>query len=282
MAADRKAAFARRCGYASAMETSDYIIRGGIEGRERLRILSRVLQPTTLALLVRAGARPGLSCLELGCGGGDVARDLARLVGPDGRVIATDIDAPQLEIARAEAQDLGNIEFQLSDITHEIPRGPFDFIHARFLLTHLADPLGALARMRSVLKPGGALVIEDIDFRGHFAHPPCPALDRYVALYSETVRRRGGDANIGPRLPGLFAQAGFAGIALAITHPAGHDGEVKLMSPITLQNIAPAVLRAGLASEAEIAAIAEELYAFARTPGTVAGMPRIFEVWGQR
>ena len=96
------------------MEQNDYIIRGGIEGRERLRILSRVLQPTTLDLLKRAGARPGLNCLEVGCGGGDVACDLARLVAPGGRVLGTDIDRPQLAIARAEAtaQGLDNVVFE--------------------------------------------------------------------------------------------------------------------------------------------------------------------------
>jgi SAM-dependent methyltransferase len=265
------------------MEPSDYIIRGGIEGRERLRVLSRVLGPTTRAFLEHAGARPGMRCLELGCGGGDVACDLARLAGPEGSVVATDIDDPQLAIVRAEAaaQGLTTIAFAHSDITHDVPEAPFDFIHARFLLTHLADPAAALARARSVLAPGGVIAIEDIDFRGHFAYPHSPALDRYVALYTETVRLRGGDANIGPRLPGLLAGAGFADVRLAITHPAGHEGDVKLMSPITMENIAPAVLAAGLATADEIKAIAEELYTFARTPGTVAGMPRIFEVWGR-
>jgi ubiquinone/menaquinone biosynthesis C-methylase UbiE len=264
------------------METDEYIIRGGIEGRERLRILSRVMRPTTLELLQRAGARPGLSCLEIGCGGGDVAFDLARMVAPGGGVLATDIDRPQLAIARSEAdtQGLNNIEFRYSDITREIPEGPFDFIHARFVLTHIPNPADALARMRSVLRPGGSVVLEDIDFRAHFCEPECPALWRYVELYSETVRRRGGDANIGPRLPGMMLAAGFHSVQMNVIQRAGHEGEVKLVTPITMQNIAPAVLRAGLADETEIGAIVQALYAYARTPGTIGCLPRVFEVWG--
>jgi ubiquinone/menaquinone biosynthesis C-methylase UbiE len=264
------------------MKTDEYIIRGGIEGRERLRILSRVMQPTTLDLLRRAGAGPGLSCLEIGCGGGDVGCDLARMVAPGGRVLATDIDRPQLAIARdeAEAQGICNIEFRYSDITREIPEGPFDFIHARFVLTHIPDPAGALARMKSALRPGGVLAIEDIDFRAHFCEPDCPALWRYVELYTETVKRRGGDANIGPRLPGMVAAAGFTSVRMNVVQPAGHEGEVKLVTPITMQNIAPAVLRASLASDEEIGAIIGELYAYARTPGTIGCLPRVFEVWG--
>jgi hypothetical protein len=56
------------------------------------------------------------------------------------------------------------------------------------------------------------IVVEDIDFRGHFAEPPCPALDRYVALYSASVTKRGADPNIGPRLPALLRAAGFSDV----------------------------------------------------------------------
>ena len=88
------------------MKISDYVIRGGVEGRERLRILSRVMQRTTLASLARAGIKEGMACLEIGCGGGDVAFDMARMVGPAGRVVGTDIDETELELGRREAAGL--------------------------------------------------------------------------------------------------------------------------------------------------------------------------------
>ena len=85
------------------MRRASYIIRGGVSGRERLRILARVMRPSTLALLARVGVRPGMHCLDVGCGGGDVTADLARLVGGEGRVVGFDLDEVKLEIARAEA-----------------------------------------------------------------------------------------------------------------------------------------------------------------------------------
>src|SRR5882724_736825 len=107
---------------------NDYIIRGGIQGRERLRILSRVMRPTTHCLLQRAGIRPGMACLEIGCGGGDLAFDMAGLIAPGGRVVATEIDQTKLEIARGEAtaQKLSNIEFRLADVTKDAPAAEFD------------------------------------------------------------------------------------------------------------------------------------------------------------
>ena len=264
------------------MKITDYVIRGGVEGRERLRILSRVMQSTTLACLARAGIKEGMACLEVGCGGGDVAFDMGRMVGPVGRVVGTDIDETALELGRREAADLqlNNVEFRVADITQSTFAAEFDLAHARFVLTHLADPARALANMRAALRPGGAMLVEDIDFRGHFAYPESAALARYVELYSEVVRRKGADPNIGPRLPSLLADAGFENVQMDVVQPAGLVGEVKLMTPITMQCIGPAVIAAGLASEAEVAGLVAELFEYAYTPGTIGCVPRVVQAWG--
>ena len=266
------------------MEKVPYIIRGGVEGRERLRILARVMRPTSLALLHRSGVRPGMACIDIGSGGGDLAFDLAQLVGPDGWVVGTDIDDTKVEIARAEAQALGltNVEFRVVDVQEDQPRQEFDLVHARFILTHLPHPERALAHMFNALRPGGIVVIEDIDFSGYFSYPDCPAVARYAQLYTQAAKRRGGDANIGPRLPELLAAAGFKEIQINIVQPTGTDGEVKLISPLTMEFIADTVVAEKLATQAEVDSLVKELYEFARTPNTVGCMPRVFEAWGRR
>ena len=263
-------------------DKSHYIIRGGIEGRERLRILSRVMQASTLDVFERAGARPGLACLEVACGGGDVAFDLARIVAPGGSVIATDIDETKLELARLEAaaQGLTNLEFRLADIMKDDFPPQFDLVHARFLLTHLSNPGHALQTMRRALRHGGVMVVEDIDFQGYFCHPDCPALWRYVELYTQAVRRRGGDANIGQRLPALLLEAGFETVQMSVVQPAALAGETKLLTPITMENIADAVLEEQLASREEIDRLVDELYEYARSSGTIGCIPRVVQAWG--
>jgi ubiquinone/menaquinone biosynthesis C-methylase UbiE len=258
-----------------------YIIRGGIAGRERLRILSRVMRPTSLALLQRAGLRPNINVLEIGSGGGDLAFDIARIVGSAGRVLGTDIDQTKLELATSEAseQGLANVSFQFADITESAPASDFDLVHAPFVLTHLTNPAQALAHIRAALRPGGIIVLEDIDFRGYFCYPDCAAVWRYVHLYTETTKRKGVDANIGPRLPSLLVAAGFENVRMNVVQPSGTEGDVKLLSPLTMENIADAVIAEGLATSEEIDRIVAELYAYARTPGTLGCMPRIFEAW---
>ena len=60
--------------------TREYVIRGGIPGRERLRILGRVMAPASGALFDRIGLHRGQVCLDVGCGGGDATLEIARRV----------------------------------------------------------------------------------------------------------------------------------------------------------------------------------------------------------
>src|SRR4029450_5082121 len=99
----RESILARR----AEMGTERYAIRGGVEGRERLRMLARGMRPFTHGLLDRVGVGAGMSCLDAGCGGGDVTFDLARRVGSTGRVVGIDLDQIKLGLARDEAATLG-------------------------------------------------------------------------------------------------------------------------------------------------------------------------------
>ena len=200
------------------------------------------------------------------------------------RVVGTDIDEAKLELARQEAavQQLPNVEFRVADVALDEPKSEFDLVHARFLLTHLPVPQSALATMWRALRPGGIVVVEDIDFRGYFSHPDSPALWRYVDLYTRTVERRGGDANIGPRLPGMLCEAGFENVQMNVVQPAGMTGEVKLLAAITMENIAEAVVTEGFATVGQVADIVAGLYEFASTPGTIGCTPRIVEAWATK
>lgn len=265
------------------MSTERYVIRGGVEGRERLRLLSEVMGPSTRGLLGEVGIPAGSICLDVGCGGGDVTLELARVAGPTGRAVGVDLDETKLEFARREAdqQGLPNVVFKVRDVVEWQPDELFDLVYARFLLTHLPDPLALLSALRRHTRAGGVAVVEDVDFRGHFTEPACPALLRYVEWYTNSVRRRGADPNIGPRLPGLLREAGFEDVQMKLVHPAALVGGIKLLTAVTLENIAETVLQDGLATEEELRETIDELYAFARDPHTVLGGPRVFQAWGR-
>jgi SAM-dependent methyltransferase len=245
-------------------------------------VLARVMAPTTEDLFDIVGIPADASCLDVGCGGGDVTLTLARRAHA-GRTAGVDLDEEKIALARAEAAAAGvtNVEFGTGDVMAPADGARHDVVYVRFLLTHLPDPAAALARIVDRLAPGGVLLVEDIDFRGHVCHPPNEAFDRYVELYCAAVHGRGCDPNIGPRLPGLLVDAGLEDVGVRVVQPAGIEGEVKLISPITLEAIADAVLAAGLETEERLHRTVDDLYAFAATPGTFLALPRIVQAWGR-
>jgi ubiquinone/menaquinone biosynthesis C-methylase UbiE len=95
-----------------------YVIRGGEKGYERLRVLARAWQPTTSALFDSVQLGPGMRCLDLGCGSGDVTFEMAEHVGPDGSATGIDMDEVKLGLARkvAAAQGRLNVEFRAMNI----------------------------------------------------------------------------------------------------------------------------------------------------------------------
>ncbi len=261
-----------------------YVIRGGEAGKRRLDLLARVMQPHTAALLDAIGLRPGARFLDVGCGAGHVSREAARRVGPAGAVTGVDLDEVKLAAARQAAQDerLSNVEFVCGDVGEIAASGSYHFAYARFLLTHLSDPVGLLGVLLETLEPGGVIAVEDIDFSGAFSHPPNPSCDRFFALYQEVVRVKGGDADIGPKLPAYLRQAGFEAIKVRIEQPAYLDGELKTIGSSTLEQIGDAVLAAGVATEEELSATIDGLAAFTADPTTLLGLPRIVQTWGVR
>ena len=268
---------------AASMDPSQgsYTITGGEQGKRRLNLLAEIMQPTTLRLLEDAGLRRGDRCLDLGCGGGNVVLDIARLVGPGGSVIGVDFDPQILELARQDAKDAGagNVEYHVAD-ARIFDGGPFDLIYARFLLSHLSEPGKILARMRQLARPGGRIVVEDTDMSGCYCHPHDSANARFVELYTEVVRRGGGDADLGRQLPAIALAAGLGDVRWNVFQPVHASGPHKHMTAVTMERIRPAVLHHGLATDEEIDSVVGGMHAFAEDSSTLVGMPRMVQVWG--
>ena len=268
------------------MESSihnEYVLRGGLSGADRLRLLAAVKWPSTKALFERVGLCQGMSCLDIGCGSGAVTLAMAEFSGPTGRVAGLDLDETCLGLAHQEARQLGrNVEFRRGSAMDLDEERVYDLVFARFVLTHLREPGKALARMVGATRPGGLVVVEDIQFAGHFSFPASAAFDRYVNLYQEVVQRRGGDANIGPRLLGMFLDAGVLEIEFEVIQPTFAQGPGKKMAAVTMEHIRETVVEFGLANDEEINGIINELDLFAGDPRSMMSLPRIFQVWGRR
>lgn len=183
--------------------------------RVRLQGIETMFDPITREQLSAVGLAPGWRCLEVGGGAGGVASWIASVVGDGGRVVATDLDTRFLE-------GLAGVEVRKHDIVNEeLEQDAFDLIHSRMVLEHIPGREAALANMVRALKPGGWLVIEDIDFGG----PMVLALSRYasdgglakiygriLAGFEKFMTAAGADLELGARLVPLFERSGLVNV----------------------------------------------------------------------
>ena len=263
-------------------QSEDYVLRGGRAGAERLHILNRVKWPTTEPLLSVAGLRAGMSCLDVGCGSGDVTLKMAALVGPEGHVVGVDRDQSILHLARQEADKQGlPATFRTLEAEELAEESAYDLVFTRYLLSHLPRPQRALEAMVRAARPGGRLVIEDVYFPGHVCYPPNAALDRFVELYQAVARaKENGDAAIGVRLLEMALEAGLEEVRVGLVVPTFREGEGKRVTQITMEHMREAVVDAGLASDAEVDEIVGELGRIADDDRTLMSTAPTFQVWG--
>jgi ubiquinone/menaquinone biosynthesis C-methylase UbiE len=126
-------------------------------------------RPEVVELHDRATAllapRPGERVLEVGCGLGADARELARAVSPGGAVTAVDVSEAMLQAARERHDPTLDVTYEQADVT-DLPYddATFDVIRIERVLQHVPDGERACAEMARVLKPGGRLLALDTDW----------------------------------------------------------------------------------------------------------------------
>jgi ubiquinone/menaquinone biosynthesis C-methylase UbiE len=261
-----------------------YVIRGGRAGYERLQLLARDRWPDTRALFARAGVGAGMRCIDLGCGGGEVTFELAKLVAPDGTVIGVDMDAIKLALARDVAAERGitNVEFRALNVNEWDEPATYDVVCSRFLLQHLSQPIALLRRMWAAVRPGGVIVVEDADHDGWCCHPANDGFAFYSRALCEVLTRGGGDHATGRKLYAHVLDAGIPDAHVDLVTPLHRADEGKTLALATLEATAAAMLAEGLASEDELTAARESLAAFTADPHSLIAGPRVFQLWWRR
>jgi SAM-dependent methyltransferase len=138
-----------------------YVWQHDLKGeRDRLRLMSDLLDPSSRFHLERIGVAAGWHCLEIGAGNGSLSQWLAQRVGPTGHIVATDIRPDLMEGIAG-----GNLEVRKFDVVRdEPPDAPYDLVAIRALLHHLPERRAVVTRMARWLKPGGWLFIQEPDF----------------------------------------------------------------------------------------------------------------------
>jgi ubiquinone/menaquinone biosynthesis C-methylase UbiE len=182
----------------------------------------------------------GQHILDLGCGTGEDARVMAQRIAPAGRVVAVDGSERMIAVARQRAEGCGlPVQFHVGDI-HQLPFADdsFDASRADRLFMHLETPERALGEMKRVTKPGGRVLVYEVDFETLTVDLPDRIRTRKIVnTWCDSFR----NGWLGRHIPALFRAAGLHDVRIT---PA----TLWLRYPVALQMIGPATVeRAGAA-----------------------------------
>ena len=182
--------------------------------RARLGEQAQLLWAREEALLRERGFCDGGTFLDLGSGTGQISVQLARAF-PGSQVIGVEPDAKArgLAEAHAAAHDVGARCRFLDGRAHGLPLADasIDGCYARLVVQHLPDPQRALAEVRRATRPGGAIVIADIDDAAIVLHPEPAGYAALMGASAAAQRALGGDRHVGRKLHALLAEAGWRG-----------------------------------------------------------------------
>lgn len=230
--------------------------------------LAAVLDPKTIALLDPLVPKGGC-CLELGAGTGSIAGWMADRVGPDGVVVATDINPANI---REEVRQRRAVRVLTHDArTEPFPAGPFDVIHSRCFWAHLAERDLRVPALVSSLAPGGWLAIEDwggpsiarVLFSPH-AHT-ASLFDSYQRALTAMFKEAGNDPSWVTRIHQVLTLAGLIDVRTTVQSRQWRGGSPGCALPISVSRQAEEKLVGHGISAGEL----EELRRHLRDPAVV-------------
>jgi SAM-dependent methyltransferase len=268
------------------MGDTSYLLGTHAEELERLRFQHDLWRPQALAAWQRAGLAPGDRVLDVGAGPGFAALDLARLVGPKGRVLGLELspDYVHAGLQLAAAEGLTQLELRQHQLlTDSWPAEGFDLAWCRWVAMFLSDLQPLLEGLERSLRRGGRLVLHEYVHWDSFGlYPQGEAVARFGQACQASFRQAGGDADVNRRLPSLLAAQGWHIEELMPLPVVGGPGS---MAARWLERFVPVygprLQELGLWSQADAEEAAAEIDRAARTPGSFWAGPTVLEVRAQ-
>ncbi len=184
---------------------------------ERLKLQAKIFWSQERHSLLEAGLKPEYRVADIGCGSGIITAQITELL-TTGEVVGFDVKAQLIIIAQMLARQTPKMSICTGNVysLHHVPDNSFDFVYARLLFQHLDQPLIALQEIYRILKPGGTVLIQDIDDGWIKLYPEPPELQKLITIANQLPATRGGDRTVGRKLVQYLSQANFQQITCTL------------------------------------------------------------------
>lgn len=267
-------------------QASSYIITT-TNDREiaRLRMQADAMAADAATLFERIGVGPDWHCLDLACGCGGVTDLLSARLGPNGRVLGLDRDPALLAAALqwGRTRGLDTINFDAGDVRDTgLPRGSFDLVHLRFILSTAGHATSTLAEACALLRPGGTLAVQEPDVAALRCDPPHPAWDRLYDLLGILMNRVPDQVCV----DGLYRRFLDLGLVEVRFRPFivgfQHSDAMADYLPTTMESLSDVLLEAGLIEADALARTIADCRRHLQNPRTVSTSYLVAQVWGRK
>ena len=186
------------------------------------------------------GASPGERILDVGCGPGFYSEELLEEVGGTGAIVGVDSSPQMLAVARRRVESRGDATFHEADATSlPVDDGSFDAAFSVQVIEYVADADRALAEMHRALRPGGRIVVWDVDWTTVSWHSADPArMARALAAWGEHLAHPALPRTLAARLRSVgFDEVAAEGHVFATTELVA-DAYVGALFPLMEQFVA--------------------------------------------
>jgi ubiquinone/menaquinone biosynthesis C-methylase UbiE len=276
------------------MPNPEYILGTHPEESTRLGLQHQLWSAAAHTLWERAGMRPGHHILDIGCGPGYAAADMAQLVGPTGRVSGVDESPAYVDQfnARAAALGLSHMQARTGDVQQlektllppmpsaQAPMPLFDLAYARWVFLFVPDPAAVVRGAAALLKPGARFMIQDyFDYESMTIAPKHPAFSKGIQAVAATFRQRGGNPDVIADLPPILERHGFRVDHLSMNDRIARSGSSLWAWPTTFfHNFIPTLVKLGALTDSDSRAFFDAWESASANPHAFMRIPPVFDL----
>jgi ubiquinone/menaquinone biosynthesis C-methylase UbiE len=266
--------------------TPEYVLGASTPERRRLLMQCELLKPAARSMLDQIGVARDWWTIDVGCGPLGILDLLAESTGSGAEVIGLERDPNMLEFGHElmSQRGLDSVRLIQGD-AHDtgMPTSSFDLAHARLLLVNVPEPMGVINEMKRIVRPGGWVALEEVDWLSWVCDPIHPAWARLLEINAEIWGKRGMDVYVGRKLPRMLMRAGLTDVRSNIHVPVYRNDHEYQFLLLTFSKInRDEMIAKGYVTAAEFTEMTVSLEAHLSKPDTFTTWSLFYQAWGRK